>query len=507
MRDSFAKGLLIFGLGALCLWSNPAQSRFGGHFGGGGFRGGGFGHFGGGMRFGGPHFGGMRFGGSRFGGMRFGGHRYGGIRFAHRSFPHWGAGHLHRHVFAGHHHLGAVGRQTATANRFRAPQRFAGRSNALAHAAIAGAGLHQVHAFSNFNHHPFNRNAFGNRVAWNRFALRFNRHCCGWFGPVFWPFFIGDVLTAVLWPWDGYDPFWVYGTDYIRGGIFWGGYDGGVNYAASDIYDIYGNQARRRSYVSPDPNAEGDRFETASGQAARSAFSEACNGLAPGVTSLPLNRIQREVQPMGDQLAAFEDLRSALARADEMIGKSCSNEVPLTPVKRLEAVKARLNAMAGVVRTLKGPLSNFYNSLSVAQRQRLDAVRGEVGADRPRARTASGNGLATLCSGRAAAFSQVPVQRIEDDIRPTAQQRSAFDALKTASVEASERLRSSCPAEAPPGMVDRLQAVDARLAAMLSAIDVVRPALEEFYGSLTDEQKARFNSWGEPQRQAGANSH
>jgi hypothetical protein len=99
------------------------------------------------------------------------------------------------------------------------------------------------------------------------------------------------------------------------------------------------------------------------------------------------------------------------------------------------------------------------------------------------------------------------VQRIEDDIRPTAQQRSAFDALKTASVEASERLRSSCPAEAPPGMVDRLQAVDARLAAMLSAIDVVRPALEEFYGSLTDEQKARFNSWGEPQRQAGANSH
>src|SRR5215831_3517010 len=58
--------------GALCLWSNAAAARGGGHFGGG--------HFGG-MRFGGGHFGGMRFGGPRFGGMRFGGPRFAGPRF------------------------------------------------------------------------------------------------------------------------------------------------------------------------------------------------------------------------------------------------------------------------------------------------------------------------------------------------------------------------------------------------------------------------------------------
>ena len=499
MLDGFAKGLLIFAMGALCLWPNTAQSRFGGHFGGGGFRGG-FGHFGGGMRFGGLHFGGMRFGGLHFGGMRFGGHRLGGMRFPHRSFSHWGAGHLDRHVFAGHHHVGAVGRQTAS--HMQVPGRFAGRSTGLTHAAIAAAGLHQMHAFSNFNHRPFNRNGFGDRVAWNRFDHRFPQHCCGWFGPVFWPFFIGDVLTAALWPWEAYDPFWVYGTDYILSGIFWGGYDGGAGYVASDVYDIYGNQARS-SYPSPDPHAGGDRIDVASGQAAHSAFREACAGLAPGVTSLPISRIQREVQPVGDQLTAFEDLRSALQRADEMLSKSCPNEVPLTPVKRLEVVKTRLDAMAEVVHTVKSPLSDFYNSLTVGQRRRLDAVRGEVGARGPRASAATGNGLATLCSGRAAAFSQVPVQRIEETIRPTAQQRDYFNALKTASAEASERLRSSCPAEVPSGMVDRLRAVDARLADMLAAIDVVRPALEEFYASLSDEQKARFNSWSEQQRQAG----
>jgi hypothetical protein len=31
---------------------------------------------------------------------------------------------------------------------------------------------------------------------------------------------------------------------------------------------------------------------------------------------------------------------------------------------------------------------------------------------------------------------------------------------------------------------------------MLKALDVVQPALVDFYGTLTDEQKARFNQLG-----------
>src|SRR5215831_1074322 len=490
MPGGFARGLLIIiSLGALCLWSNPAQSRFGGHF-GGGFRGGGFGHFGG-MR-----FGGMRFGGHHFGGMRFGGHHFGGMRFAHRSFSHrQGVGHFQRRALAGHHRT--VGHQAT--RHIQSPHRLADRSNRLARAAIAGAGLHQIHGVNNFNHHPFNRNGFGDRVAWNRFEHRFSRQCCGWFGPVFWPFFIGDVLTAVLWPWDEYDPFWYYGSDYILSSVFWAGYGAGPGYAASDVYDIYGNGARRRSVSS-----KSERIEDANRPAAHAALNEACIGFAPGVTSLPISRIQREVQPIGDQLAAFEDLKAALSKADEMIRASCSNEVPLTPVKRLEVVQARLNTMADVVRrTVKVPLREFYNSLTATQRQRFDAMRGEVATRGLRARTASGNSLAALCSERAVAFSQVPAQRIEETIRPTGQQRGAFDALKTASATAAGGLRSSCPAQMPTGIMDRLDVVDARLAGMLSAVDIVRPALEVFYASLTDEQKARFNSLGGPQRQVG----
>jgi hypothetical protein len=527
MPGTLARRLIIpISIGALCLWANPAQSRFGG---GGHFGGGGFGHFGGGgmhfggMRFGGAHFGGMRFGGARFGGARFGGARFGGARFGGARFGgrHFGAtrfarhhsGGMHfahrsssHHAMPGHRSAGAAGRQAA--RHMQSAHRVTDHSTRLAHAALAGAGLHQIHGFRNFNHHPFNRNGFGNRFAWNHFQRKFFHHCCGWFGPVFWPFFIGDVFTAVLWPWDVYDPFWYYGSDYILSSIFWAGYGGGPSYAARDVYDIYGNGTPRYGNGAPRRSAssQSERIDGANGPAARAAFNEACIGFAPDVMRLPVSRIQREVQPIGDQLAAFEELQAALTKADEIIKASCSNEVPLTPIKRLEVVQARLNAMADVVRTMKGPLSEFYNSLSETQRQRFDAVRGEGASHGPRARMASGNGLAALCSERAAAFSDVPAQRIEETIRPTPEQRSAFDALKTAAAKAGDGLRSSCPAQMPTSIMDRLDAVDARLAAMLSAVEIVRPALEGFYASLTDEQKARFNAFGEPQRQAGATS-
>jgi LTXXQ motif family protein len=36
---------------------------------------------------------------------------------------------------------------------------------------------------------------------------------------------------------------------------------------------------------------------------------------------------------------------------------------------------------------------------------------------------------------------------------------------------------------------------------MIQAVKIVRPALDTFYASLSDEQKARFNVMGQPQGQ------
>ena len=53
-------------------------------------------------------------------------------------------------------------------------------------------------------------------------------------------------------------------------------------------------------------------------------------------------------------------------------------------------------------------------------------------------------------------------------------------------------MRGACTTERPVTPTGRLAAAEKRLAAMLDAVRTVRPALDSYYGSLTDEQKARL---------------
>jgi len=86
--------------------------------------------------------------------------------------------------------------------------------------------------------------------------------------------------------------------------------------------------------------------------------------------------------------------------------------------------------------------------------------------------------------------------QIERNVKPTDAQRASLTALQDAAAKAADILKSSCPpadARTPPA---RLAAVETRLDVMLQAIGTVRPALDNFYSSLTDEQKAAFDAIG-----------
>src|SRR5262245_8178958 len=72
-------------------------------------------------------------------------------------------------------------------------------------------------------------------------------------------------------------------------------------------------------------------------------------------------------------------------------------------------------------------------------------------------------------------------------------QRASLRALQDAIAEAGKLLKTDCPTYRPITPVVRIDAMEQRLDAMLRAINIVQPALEKFYGSLTDEQKERFN--------------
>jgi hypothetical protein len=103
---------------------------------------------------------------------------------------------------------------------------------------------------------------------------------------------------------------------------------------------------------------------------------------------------------------------------------------------------------------------------------------------------------ADLCSGETAGLTDWPIERIAQTVEPNDAQRTALDALKDATAKALDVLKAACPTALPSTPTGRIEAMRQRLEAMLQAVRTVRPALEKFYESLNDEQKARFSALG-----------
>jgi ABC-type transporter MlaC component len=78
-------------------------------------------------------------------------------------------------------------------------------------------------------------------------------------------------------------------------------------------------------------------------------------------------------------------------------------------------------------------------------------------------------------------------------VQPNDPQRAALKELQDATAQAVDLLKSNCPTYRALTPVVRLQVMEQRLDAMLRAVQTVEPALTKFYGSLSDEQKERFN--------------
>jgi hypothetical protein len=110
--------------------------------------------------------------------------------------------------------------------------------------------------------------------------------------------------------------------------------------------------------------------------------------------------------------------------------------------------------------------------------------------------------VAELCGSEAGAKPALPVDRIEQAVQPNEAQHAGLDELMAAWSSVAETIRASCPAERPATGLDRLAAMQARLAAMIKAVEMVQPSLSKFYGMLDDDQKARFNALAKDRRAA-----
>ena len=113
--------------------------------------------------------------------------------------------------------------------------------------------------------------------------------------------------------------------------------------------------------------------------------------------------------------------------------------------------------MVQAVQIVRGPLQVFYDSLSDEQKQEFE----NIGAGT--AKESSTNELSNLCGDQSANFTQLPVEEIEQNLKPDPQQKTALDQLNTASSNAARELEKSCPTETPKNPADRLDAITKRL--------------------------------------------
>lgn len=314
------------------------------------------------------------------------------------------------------------------------------------------------------------------RADWRRYRHRYGWYA--WAGPVFWPYAYYDLFDHTFWYYGPYayydDLFWDYGYgDIIYGGLF-----------APYGYDTY-------AYWTP------SRARRADARAAPAApapgWSEMCGEDSREIAGLPIERIQDAVQPDDAQRRALDELANATVKAAGVVKEACPAVVAITPPGRLQAMEQRLQAMAQAVDIIRPPLETFYKALSDEQKERFNAVLREQGKERRGRRQFS---LTQTC-GRTPELTEWPQEQIEEAVRPTEAQRVTLAGLKDAATKAADILKSACPSELPLTPPTRLAAVSDRVNAMLQAVRTVHTALDKFYGSLSDEQKAQFNVIGQ----------
>ena len=294
----------------------------------------------------------------------------------------------------------------------------------------------------------------------------------GWVGPWFWPFAYGGFFYYALWPYSygAYDPFWAYGYDDIYAGIF-------------SPYDY-------------EPYVQGPQAPARMASLTQSMKS-ACDSEAAEVTGWPIDQIQQAIQPNADQKVLLDDLGNAIVKASSNIISHCPASVAFIPVDRLAQMEVRLQGMIDAVSAIDLPLTKFYDSLTDEQKARFNGINAgataSTGESNPPAAEPA-NPQEVCGSGQMMAW---PAEKIDQLLKPDNAQKEKLQALQSAAAQAADTLKAACPSVVPATPPGRLAAIGQRLQGQLTAVQTVEAPLKDFYDSLSDDQKARFNNIGQ----------
>ncbi len=286
----------------------------------------------------------------------------------------------------------------------------------------------------------------------------------GWVGPLFWPFAYDDIYDYTF-SGDG-TGFWDYGYPDIYAAIF-------APYGQDDLARYTATSLSGRGHRDVPP------------------LQELCGDDSGENAGRLVDQIRQAVQPNETQRAALDDLSKASVSAAGIVRASCPTQTALTAPARLAAMQKRLEAMIKAELAVQPSLQKLYDLLNDEQKARLNALAEDRRKEAP----------ARGCQAEPSAALQWPAEEIEASLHLDDTQRGALEVLQDASARAVEMLNYECQPKDAITPTARLDAVDRRLYAMQQAVNHVSVALEDFYATLSDEQKAQFEAIG-PKRTA-----
>ena len=325
------------------------------------------------------------------------------------------------------------------------------------------------------------------RAAWQRGAYA---RYVPWRSGIYWPYAYTDVFHYTFWP-EAYEPgYWAYAYDDMFDSVFFPDGAPYVDYAEGPYEGPYaaattGSAPTTGSATPREPRARQD----VPGQLPQAA-REVCAEPDKGVAAWPFDRIAQAVRPSPEQKALLEQMEAAAGEAAQRLKQACPENLAMTPSGRLQAMTLRLQATLDAVKLVRPPLEKFYGSLSDEQKARFNELGPEIGRNEQRTAASQQQGD---CGGEKSGLSGLAIDRIEDMIQPTAAQLTALDRLSDALSKAVDTLQKACPTTIATTPVGRLETMQQRLEAMIEAANTVRPALDDFYASLSNEQKAKLN--------------
>jgi hypothetical protein len=225
--------------------------------------------------------------------------------------------------------------------------------------------------------------------------------------------------------------------------------------------------------------------------------TQMCDAASREIAGLPVDQFQRTVKADDTQRAALDDLAKAALKAAQDIKAGCPTEPALTAPGRLAATQMRLEAMVAAVATVRPPLETFYGLLNDEQKEQITTLAQNQRQGRTRSL------LDQDCGPAPSSASDWPAADIDRIVRPTEAQRASLVALRDAAAKATDMSKGSCPADNPLTPTARFAALAKRLDILLQAVKTEIAPLNDFYGMLDDEQKARFDAISPPQTSQG----